>query len=574
MGVADTQYGQNKWDGGLNTNVQIAENELQECVNCDLNNDGVIRPTLSDVKRASGTNIASISGSGNYVYFNQVTTLKRYDISATSTSTLDTIGASSLLDTVRWNKDFNIIMASDKLYKDINGTLSTLGTTAPTVAPTVALAAQKSKSIETFEGKTDWTAVGLTPDDDAVNFKEGTQSVKTVLTAANVLGYMTKAVVIDLTVYADSTVSGDDDLISIDIYINNPQYFEYGQIFFDINTADFKNDMYWKTIPILPVAFDSTLNEDNPETYDNLIRQKQNWERTYAKWLKGKSAAQGGGKRSTVVDPNTGKVKFLGYDPAMADREIQHQIALIQKKIKEKVSPHNDTWTTVKLRKSDFVREGIDLTKTWADVKAIKIAFLGTETASLEVSWDDLKLIGGGSLDSEKYGVAYSYVSKYTLADGSAFYEESTLSPEATITDAERQNLSVSVIADSAETQVTHKNVYIRGGGLEEYHVAGTIEQGTTTLTIDDTELVLVSAPIDDNRNDNLPPTSPTGIAEVNRRLFVSTENKVYFSRSLRPAGFSADAFTSFEDDVKSIMPKSSNLTVTHDDKERIYVNP
>lgn len=580
MGIQDTKFVQTRFEGGLNLNEAINENELQECTNCNLDSTGKIKPAFKDSKIVSGSNIDSIAGADGNIYYNIGTELRRYVASTGVNSSLGTIGASSKLKALKWNRGFSIIMASDALYKDIGGSLSSLGTTDPTTAPTVALVAQKTLQIETFEDHTEWTATALNKADDAVNFKEGTQSVKISPTVADQVGYMTKASVLDLSQYADGTTSPDDDYISVSVYVDNPEQLIYVQIFFDINTANFKNDMYWKTIPVLPVANNQALNEETPETWDDIIRQKQSWDKEWDNYQRKKAGRRIAGRKTfsdkLVYNETTGQYSFPGgFNPDYVEREKLKQLGVINKKLEDRASPHNDTWTTVKIRKSDFVREGIDATKTWADVAALKVSMLALEPGpAVEVSIDDLKLIGGGKLDNERYSVSYSYVSRYTLPDGSTYNEESSLSPEAEVTAAEAQNIVITGIADSAESQVTHKNVWIRGGGLFSRHLVGTIAQGVTTITTDKTEVGYVTEPLEDVQFNVGAPTSPSDIAKTNGTLFVAQNSRVYSSAPLIPAAFAGDAFLAIQGPVTGIMPKTSNLAVMQKHEEKILVNP
>ena len=279
MGKTDeTKFAQQDFSGGFNSNPQINQNELQLCVNLDLQDFGKFKPTLQDTLIKSITGVTNIQVVDGYVYYLVGTTLTR--IKSGVTSSLGTIGSGTFF--VEKFGDIHIIIASDKVYKVIFDSsnvlsLTALGTAAPSVAPTVALATQKSLQIDDFEDHTTWTTSGVAKADDAVNIKEGTNSMKLTPSAASTIEYVTKTNAIDLTAYADATVSDDDDLISFWLYVSDLSKYSYTQIVFDINTGDFANDMFIKTIPIINSNFNSEENEDFPDSFVDPLKDNIGW---------------------------------------------------------------------------------------------------------------------------------------------------------------------------------------------------------------------------------------------------------------------------------------------------------
>lgn len=556
--VDETRFAQQDFSGGFNSHPLIGKNELQLCVNLDLHDNGRAKPAFQDtlVKLITGvTNIQVIDG---YVYYLVGTTLSR--VKSGTTDSLGIIGSGTFF--VEKFGDIHIIIASDKVYKvitDSSDTLSltTLGTAASSVAPTVALATQKSLVIDTFEDHTTWTASGVVKADDAVNVKVGTNSMKLTPSTSNTIEYVTKAISKDLTVYADSTVSDDDDLISLWLYVSDTSKYSYTQVVFDVNTGDFKNDMFIKTIPAIITNFNLEQNEDFPESFADPVKDNIGWDDVFGTWNSSFSAAT-----RSEFDKN-----YLG---TVSAARLLH-IKQTPKKVGSDLG--QPAWTNIKVRKSEFLRVGSDSTKGWADVAAVKIVAFVSATG-IDVSVDDLKMIGGGKLDAPKYKISYSYVSKYTLPDGTAYEEESQLSPEAEVTDAERQNVDVSVISDSSDTQVTHKRIYIRGGGLQLRHQAGEIAAGVTTFTTDKDESELVVESLEDNRKNGVPPTSPIHGILVNGRLFIVKGKNVHWSRTLLPYAFIGSDFLTFPYDVKAVYRKGPNIAVLMENDETIYVNP
>ena len=547
-----TKFIQRDFSGGLNTNSIIAEHELQICTNVDLSDFGKVKPNYQDTLLLSQAGITAIDVVDDYVYYLVDDQLSR--IRNGITGLIGTIGK-GVFTAEKW-EDLHLIKASDKLYKVIDGSLSQLGVDKPATGPSLSLEARNSKQIDDMEDHTTWVvSAGDAKADDAVNFKEGTKSMKVTPAVANQIAYVTKTIATDLSRYSDGTESDDEDLISLDIYIDPLSKFTYLQIVFDINTGDFKNDMYIKTVPIIPNSF-NLLNEDIPQTYVDPAGGI-NWDEAFRQW----------DDDFAPEDRSEFNKSFLG---GTFTSDI-----ITTKQTSKKIS--NDlgqpSWSTIRVRKSAFQRIGSDLNKDWSNIVAVKIVILANATACA-VSIDDLKMIGGGKLEKEKYRLSYSYVARYNFDDGSVYEEESKLSPEIEIQGDERQNIVVSNIVDSTDSQVTHKRVYIRGGGLQLRHRAGEIAQGVTTVTTDKPEDELVAEVREDVRKNGLPPTNPDIVAIVSSKLFVSKDKTVFWSRTDIPSAFIDNENVVYPNTLRAMYEKGSNLAVLMNTQDVIYVNP
>lgn len=180
--------------------------------------------------------------------------------------------------------------------------------------------------------------------------------------------------------------------------------------------------------------------------------------------------------------------------------------------------------------------------------------------------------VGAGALTGT-YQMSFSYVKKFTLADGSSYEEESPLSPEVEASPV-TQDIVVNGMTDSAESGVTHKRIYIRGGALTTRVQAGEIAQGTTTFTIDDTEDVLVTNTVEDVDTNDKATTPPTHGKIVDNVLFLVIGKNVHWSRSLIPSAFPTSNFTTMPYPPKAVYAIGSNLAILMQNQEVIYVNP
>lgn len=183
---------------------------------------------------------------------------------------------------------------------------------------------------------------------------------------------------------------------------------------------------------------------------------------------------------------------------------------------------------------------------------------------------------GSGPLTGS-YNIQYSYVAKFTLPDGTAYTEESALSPISVIVPS-AQKIDVSSIVDSISSdtadQVTHKRVYISGGGLAGRYRAAEILASDNAFLIEDTEAVLVELPIEDCANNNPPPLKPDYGIYLNGILFIATGKSLDWSRSLIPGAFPAENNNIFSYAIKALVERGPNLGVLMQDQEVLYINP
>jgi hypothetical protein len=190
-----------------------------------------------------------------------------------------------------------------------------------------------------------------------------------------------------------------------------------------------------------------------------------------------------------------------------------------------------------------------------------------TPTATPTVAY-----VGAGALTGTYY-CSFTYVKKFTLADGSEYEEESPLSPEVTATPV-AQDITVNGMTASTEAGVSHKRIYIRGGALTNRYRAGEVTNATTSFTIDQTEAQLVLLTIEDiDDNDKISGTPVHG-GLVDGRLFVVIGKTVVWSRALIPSAFPVANSTTFETAPLAIYQMASNLAVLLAALEEIYVNP
>lgn len=250
------------------------------------------RPGLSkQTASALGGSITSLhkryDAGGNSVYAQVGSTLYRLpnDLSSsTSISTATGTTALSAADLVDGKGNiWSYFCNGAILGKDNGASLQTWGIAAPANPPTaVALATDLTTTIDALDNAASWTGTGLSagPTNEANILQQGAGSV-TFTIAANTLGSIGIGGLGGGTGYLDlDTLSGgnasvkDDDYIHLWLRCDRPDWVDYVQLDFDLDTQTlanaFRNNYYSIVLPSL-----SRLNQGRDQWTELQIRKSQ-----------------------------------------------------------------------------------------------------------------------------------------------------------------------------------------------------------------------------------------------------------------------------------------------------------
>ena len=529
MGIEETKFSQVDFSGGLNSNARIAENYLQEATNVDVQDFGVLRPALADTLIKTVANVLCVQVLDGQIYYLVGTTLSRVESDGTGTVALGTIGG-SYFTAQKWG-GIHIIIATDAVYKVVEDSIYNLGVTAPAAAPTVVEANSTSATTD-YENKSfDVNSEDATP--ACLFFKpDGTKMYFMGFTNKSVFQYSLS------TAWDVDTANYDSKSFSV----NGEETSPYGLFFKPDGT---KMYIVGQTNDTVFQYSLSTAWDVDTASYDSKSFSVNSEDAT---------------PLDIFFKSDGTKMYFIG---STNDTVFQYSLST--------------AWDvdTASYDSKSFSVSGEDTFQFGLFFKSdgTKMYFMGSNNDtvfqySLSAAWD----IYVGALTGT-FNVSYSYVAKLTLADGSAYEEESGLSDEVEIT-VDSKDISVSVIADSGDSQVTHKRVYIRGEGLVSRYRSGEIATGVTIHTIDQTESALVLLSIEDSENNYRPPLTPIHGAVFNGQLFVAAGRNVYWSRTLILSAFPTDNYAELPYDVKAIYAAGSNLAILMTDNEVIYINP
>ncbi len=187
--------------------------------------------------------------------------------------------------------------------------------------------------------------------------------------------------------------------------------------------------------------------------------------------------------------------------------------------------PHDNTWTEIRVRKSDFTRVAPTggSTKTWANVSAVQItvATIDTQTSgTVKISFDDMRM----EEDSHADGVV-DYKLTFWNNDLKIRSNSRTLANvyagRECISDpinASRQGVTVTRVSSTSDVQVTHWEVWRRNqNGAGIFQFVDRVPIGLTTYKDYKGDLELGEELIEDN---HIPPPARF-VIEWDDRLFL-----------------------------------------------------
>lgn len=320
------------------------------------------------------------------------------------------------------------------------GAVSAWGIAAPAAAPTTAVVAVASKTIDALSNAASWTGASATLADEATIKQEGANSLKMTV-AASALGTASKAVVTDLTTFGASA-SLPEDFIALWVRVDNPANVEMLQVVFDLAGGAFATDTYTRTISVsdeIPPSSQFVTETVGIASLPEYVTQQERF----------------------VVDEG-GQLSSLD------------SVGVLDKLGQTTITTATGTWVYLRLSKATFQRSG-DAALGWDDVQAVRLVVKTNSRGQAIVYWDDLVLLGGAGLQG-----AYQYKATYY---SSVTGVRSNPSPASTALTVQRQGVTVSGLTASADAQVTHVEVWRTLGGGTLYFKAGQVTNGTTTFT-------------------------------------------------------------------------------------------
>lgn len=306
--------------------------------------------------------------------------------------------------------------------------------------------------------------------------------------AANTTGQIQIALAAGTLTNVGNVAAVDDDLISLYVFIDNPANVQQIQVMFDVSDGSFTKSYYMKTV--------------TPDTLQALVSGNQ----TGAQAVTQRVFARAGGQVDTRRSGHTHLSILPIDDPGASDAQPDVlDLGLSQ-------------WTWLQIKRGDFLpvgqagNPGFD----WSAVTKAQVTFQAIATAGITVGLDDWAMVGGSGLDSFG-GIAYDY--RYTYFNINTGFEANpsiTLIPSLGLL-PRRQPITVTWTPPT-DAQFTHVRIYRRGGSLSVgWTMVTQIAVGTNTFTDTLADSVIVT-----NKSlelDNDAPVTSTLPVPVNTNL-------------------------------------------------------
>lgn len=348
-------------------------------------------------------------------------------------------------------RDELFISNGDALWKvDKDGVITQWGITPPVDGFAAAVEAPNIIIIDNMDSTSGWTASSVTMTLDTAKYIQGIGSIECVV-AQNTIGAIYRDLAIDLSQFADSSLTSGADYISLQALIDIPNNVSAIQIIFSLGDDTFSHDTFAASISTsistgTPSNTDSSANVGG--VGDLTEYSSISGEQLTQQYLLGLESSASSG--STNINDNT-------YSSPTANQALN---AYMQSALSTSGISIPNQWQNLLLPLSLFSRGGYGL-YTWADVKAVKI-LIATNTGGAANVWiDDLKLIGGTGLQGN-----YTYYITYL---NSKTGSRSNPNPTAMqVNNVLRQSVVLSDLPVSVDPQVDTVEVWrtVGNGGL------------------------------------------------------------------------------------------------------------
>jgi len=370
--------------------------------------------------------------------------------------------------------DFLFVAGGGTQFKSsMTGSTTTWGIYAPPDGFTATKASTETKSIDRMELASSWTAVSATLANEGTIKQEGTQSMR-MLVAASTVGQASKAITADLTVYASTTVSPDQDFIECWVRVDNPANLDQLEFAFDVSptgsVASFATDFYVRTV----VADDTFSASGEMATQTIGLGDVPRLTNNELQFLFSTQYL------TETVSDGDNRVFLTGVpmpNPDFIAR--QEQIALQEHLGQTTISVAGGVWVKLRMPKSTFNRAGAG-TGTWANVRAVQLTAKTNAHGSVFVYVDDLKLAGGAGMQGRyRHRVTFRNSVTGSRSNPNSTYVETL--------DVERQPITLGNLPIASDTQVDQREIWRTMGGGVQFFLNDRIANNTATTYVDRT---------------------------------------------------------------------------------------
>lgn len=343
--------------------------------------------------------------------------------------------------------DWLFVAGGGTLFKeDGSGNTALWGIAAPSDGFTATKVDQDTRSIDTFDSTSGWTAANCTIAVEGSIKQQGDKSMLMTVNASTT-GQVTKGINLNLRQYANGDISSSEDFISVWCRVDNPSNLEFLQVLFDVGgSANFDSKYFSRTV------------EASSEIPPSFQLQKQ--------------VTGLGTFERTVIIPG----EHQGGSEGAGDFTSPDQIVTIVERLGQTtIVTAIGTWVRLRLPKITFSRSGPG-TESWDSVAGVRLIAKTNANGSVNVYWDDMFLGGGAGLQG-----TYRY--QVTFKNSRTGHRSNPNPNFVTIENVERQGVFLSNLPTSPDAQVDTLEIWRTvGNGVVLFKVTE-IAEGTVSYT-------------------------------------------------------------------------------------------
>lgn len=199
-------------------------------------------------------------------------------------------------------------------------------------------------------------------------------------------------------------------------------------------------------------------------------------------------------------------------------------------------------WNQVQIRKASFARYGADTSRSWANARGFRIAFLTNSGGTVQFWTDDFKMRGGVGIEGDiQYTVCYR--NSITAGRGNPPKDADSVVQFTTAlrTNRQRINLTTTNVRESGanhpgDTQIDQIMIWRKGGTFETaVHVATILDTAASPYLDNTSDATLVLRERRLETDNDIPPTGTTRILfgpSAAGHLFMIVDGyRLYFSK-------------------------------------------
>lgn len=320
------------------------------------------------------------------------------------------------------------------------------------------------------------------------------------------LGYLSQTITLDLAVSASSgRPFADDDIIHCSIRVSDLTKLTEGRLMFDVDgaTNDFTKNYYYFPFRANDLT-GAIANLQTSLAAEQIVLQREldalrERERNLLETTKltyyhppGFLIDWKGALILNVMneglDTDPGGLEKYGHgyggDPTLAGNPTGGS------SIGSQTASGVSQWSEITFKVKDLIRVGADTSKSLKDVKAIRVQVNVTGTIDLDM--DSWWIAGSYGPEALEFPINYRY--RYRSSATGAVSNPSP--PMRTPIEPKREQVAISGLTASSDTQADYLDLYRIGGTLLDWTYVGTIPSGTTTFSDYYLDAELLSNPI------------------------------------------------------------------------------